>query len=97
MIVSNTKQGCEDRIGRLKVACAEAPPLTSHTRALIPERRLSDAATSHDGNRVLIGSPNSESTRSDEIPVTHGGPFSSNARSAEASGAASPAFARTAA
>ena len=75
-IVSNTKHGCEDRIGRLKVACAEAAPLTSHTRALIPERRPSDAATSHDGKRKLSGSPKSESTRSDEIPIAHAGPFS---------------------
>ena len=84
-------------IGRLTVAYADAAPLTSPTRVLRADRMASDAASRHEGNRQLIGSPNSESTRSDEIPATPGGPFSSNASSAEASGPASPAFARTAA
>src|SRR3984885_14625889 len=96
-IVINITQGCEDRIGRLNVASAEAAPLTNQTRALIPGRRPSDAARSQDGNRQWIGSPSSVSTRSDEIPGAPAGPLSSNASSAEASGAGSPALAATAA
>jgi hypothetical protein len=74
-IVIDTTQGCEERIGRLNVAWAEAAPLTSQTTAVSPDRRTSDPARSHDRNRQWIGSPSSASTRSEEIPGAPGGPL----------------------
>lgn len=55
-----TTHGAEERIGRLNEPDQHA----------IPDKTPSDPARSHGGNRQLIRSPSSGSTRSGEIPVT---------------------------
>ena len=79
-------QGWEERNGTLSVARTEASPLTCQIRVLSAASAASEAAISHTGNRHRMGSPSSESTRADEMPLAPGGAVASNTNSAEASG-----------
>ena len=90
-------QGREERRGRLNVARAAANLLTCQISALSAASAARDAGISHKGNRHWRGSPSSESTRADEMPLTPGGAVASNTSSAEAKGPWRPALARTAA
>src|SRR3954470_16004503 len=67
---SISMHGCEETSGRLNVACAEATPLARQTRTT---RTLSDAAISAAGRPPPPPTPNSESTRSAEIPAEPSG------------------------
>src|SRR2546428_7186753 len=94
---STSMHGCDDRTGRLKVACADAVSLARHNTTTRSESDARDKAINDDGSRQRGGSPSSESTRSADIPAAPSGVPASNASSAEASAALSPAAASTAA